>query len=262
MNTQFPTQEIVQPVAPVQSVNLEPASEFLSFSSIEPPFSRNLTMITNSHPFADYFETRCINSQSVNVPHTSNISVSLPNPKLNSTCEPKEQLPLTNLFNYNPLMQSSFHHSNIPTISMPIAQQKFLPSNSANFVYQPLLPTNVGPLNPPTVTFSPNSFYVTHPSNVQPFSSRGTTFYVGDPKTLDAAIYSKPLMAPYTNENKQYDPFTSSGSKQITNQDLAEILTLSQKSPLPEWKLSSSTEIRCSGLNGLVSSKVQSMQKF
>ena len=74
VNTQFPTQEIVQPVAPVQSVNLEPASEFLSFSSIEPPFSRNLTMINNSHPFADYFETTCINSQSVNVPHTSNTS--------------------------------------------------------------------------------------------------------------------------------------------------------------------------------------------
>ena len=183
VNTQFPTQEIVQPVAPVQSVNLEPAFEFLSYSSIEPPFSRNLTKINNSHPFADYFETTCINSQIVNVPHTSNTSVSLPNPKLNSTYEPQEQLPLTNLFNYNPLMQSSFHHSNIPTSSMPIAQQTFLPSNSANFVYQPLLPTNVGPLNPPTVTFSPNSFYVTQPSNVQPFSSGGTTFYVGDPKT-------------------------------------------------------------------------------
>ena len=46
-------------------------------------------------------------------------------------------------------------------------------------------------------------------------------------------------MAPYTNENKQYGPFMSSGSKPITNQDLAEILTLSQKGPLPEWKLSS-----------------------
>ena len=57
VNTQFPTQEIVQPVAPVQSVNLDPASEFLSFSSIEPPFSRNLTMINSSHPFANYFET-------------------------------------------------------------------------------------------------------------------------------------------------------------------------------------------------------------
>ena len=123
MNTRFPTQEITHPVAPVQSVNLEPASEFLSFSSIEPPFSRNLTMINNSHPFADYFETTYINSQNVNVPHTSNTSVRLPNPKLNSTYEPQEQLPLTNLYNnYNPLMQSSFHHSNIPTSSMPIAQ--------------------------------------------------------------------------------------------------------------------------------------------
>ena len=49
-------------------------------------------------------------------------------------------------------------------------------------------------------------------------------------------------MAPYTSENKQYGPFTSSGSKPITNQDLAEILTLSQKGPLPEWKLSSFDE--------------------
>ena len=60
VNTQFPAQEIVQPVAPVQNVNLEPASEFLSFSSIEPPFSRNLTMIDNSHPNANYFKTTCI----------------------------------------------------------------------------------------------------------------------------------------------------------------------------------------------------------
>ena len=166
VNTQFPTQEIVQPVEPVQRVNLEPASEFLSFSSFEPPFSRNLTMINKSHPFADYFETTCINPQSVNVPHTSKTSVSLPNPKLNSTYEPQEQLLLTNLYNYNPLMQSSFHHSNIPTSSTPIAQQTFLPSISANFVYQPLLPTNVGPLNRPTVSFSPNSYYVTQPSIV------------------------------------------------------------------------------------------------
>ena len=72
-------------------------------------------------------------------------------------------------------------------------------------------------------------------SNVQPFSSGGTNFYVGDPNAaVDAAIHSKPLMAPYKNENKQYGPFTSSGSKPITNQDLAEILTLSQKGPLPE----------------------------
>ena len=47
-------------------------------------------------------------------------------------------------------------------------------------------------------------------------------------------------MAPYTTiENKQSGPFTSSGSEPIANQDLAEILTLSQKGPLPEWKLSS-----------------------
>ena len=125
VNTQFPVQETVQPVAPVQNVNLEPASKFLSFSSIEPPLSRNLTMINNSHPNANYFETTCINSQSVNVPHTSNLSVSLPHPNVNSTYEPQEQLPLTNLYNYNPLMQSSFHHSNIPTSSMPIAQHLF-----------------------------------------------------------------------------------------------------------------------------------------
>ena len=193
-------------MAPVQSVNLESASEFLSFSSIEPPFSRNLTMINKSHPFADYFETTCINSQSVNVPHTSNTSVSMPNSNVNSTYEPQEQLPLTNLHNYNPLMQSHFHHSNIPTSSMPIAQQTFSPSNSADFVFQPLLPTNVGPLKPPTFTFSPNSYYVTQPSNVQPFSSGGTTFYVGDPKALDAAIYSKPLMAPYTNMAQTISP--------------------------------------------------------
>ena len=196
-------------------------------------------MINNSHPNANYFETTCINSLSVNVPHTSNTSVSLPNPNVNSTYEPQTQLPLTNLYNYNPLMQSSFHHSNIPTSSMPIAQQTFFPSNSANFVYQPLFPTNFGPLNPPTVTFSPNSFYVTQPLNVQPISSGGTTLYVGDPNAVDAAIYSKPLMAPFTNENKQYGPITSSCSKPISNQDLAEILTLSQKGPLPEWKLSS-----------------------
>ena len=47
-------------------------------------------------------------------------------------------------------------------------------------------------------------------------------------------------MAPYTSENKQSGPITSSGSKSITNQDLADILTLRQNGPLPEWKLSSS----------------------
>ena len=106
-------------------------------------------------------------------------------------------------------------------------------------MYQPLLPTNVGPLNLSTVIFAPNSNNVTQPSNVQPFSSGGTTFYVGNPNAVDTAIYSKQLMAPYTSKNKQYDPITSSGSRPITNQDLAKILTLSQKDPLPEWKLSS-----------------------
>ena len=104
VNTQFAAQEVVQPVAPVQSINLEPASEFLSFSSNEPPFSRNLTMIHNSQPNANYFETTCINSQSVNVPHTSNTSVSLPNSNVNTTYESQEPLPLTKLHSYNPLM--------------------------------------------------------------------------------------------------------------------------------------------------------------
>ena len=113
VNTQFAAQEVVQPVAPVQNVNLEPASEFLSFSSFEQPFSINLTMIHNFHPNANFFETTCINSQSVNVPHRSNLSVNLPNTNVNCTYEPQEQLPLTNLNNYNPLMQSSFHQSNI-----------------------------------------------------------------------------------------------------------------------------------------------------
>ena len=111
-NTQFAAQEVVQPEGPVQSVNLEAASGFLSFSSFQPPFSRNLTMIHNFHPNAIFFETACINSQSVNVPHTSNTSVSLPNTSVKSTYEPKEQLFFTNLNNYNPLMQSSFHQSN------------------------------------------------------------------------------------------------------------------------------------------------------
>ena len=35
VNTQLAAQEVVQPVAPVQSVNLETASEFVSFSSID-----------------------------------------------------------------------------------------------------------------------------------------------------------------------------------------------------------------------------------
>ena len=87
VNTQFRAQEVVQPVAPVQSVNLEPTSNFFSFSSIEPPFSRNLTMINNSYPNANYLETTCTNSQSVNVPHTSNTSFRLPNPNVNRTHE-------------------------------------------------------------------------------------------------------------------------------------------------------------------------------
>ena len=129
-------------------------------------------------------------------------------------------------------------------------------------MYQSFLPTKVGTLNPSTVTFAPNSNYVTQPSNVQPFSSGGTTFYVGNPNAVEAAIYSKQLMVPYTSENKQSDPITSSGSKSITNQDL-EIwnLDLSQKGPLHEYCLLS-TEIPCSGLIGLVSSKAQSMQKL
>ena len=238
-NIQFAAQKVVPPVAPVQSVNLEPASEFLSFSSSELPFSRNLTIIHSSHPNANYFETKCIYSQSVNVPHTSNKSVSLPNPNVHSTYEPQEQLLFTILYSYNPLMQSSFHHSNILTSSMPIAQQTVFPNTSASFVYQPLLPTNFGPLNTPTVIFPLNSYYVTQPSNVEPFSSGVTTFYVGNPNAIDASIYLKPLMAPYASEKKQSGPFMSSCSKPITNQDLAEILTLSQKDPLAECKLSS-----------------------
>ena len=170
----------------------------------------------------------------VNVPHTSNTSVSSPNPNVNSTHEPQEQLRLTNLYSCNPLIQSTFHQSNITTNSMLIAQQIFFPNFSASFVYQPLLPTNVGPLNPSTVTFAVNSNYVTHPSKVQQFSSRGTTFYVGNPNAVDTPIYLKQLMAPYTRENKPSGTITSSGSKPIINQDLAEILTLSQKGRLSE----------------------------
>ena len=87
-----------------QIVNLKLTSEFLSFSGIEPPFNRNLTMINTSHPNADFFETTCINSQSVNLPYTSDKSVSLPNPNVYITYEPQEQLPLTNLYSQNPLM--------------------------------------------------------------------------------------------------------------------------------------------------------------
>ena len=148
-------------------------------------------MINNSQPSANYFETTCINSQSVNVRHTSNKSVSLPNPSVNNTYEPQEQLPLDKLYSYNSFMHSSFHQSNIPTSSMPIAQQTFVPNTSASFVYQQLLATNVGPLNLSTVVSAPNSNNVTQPSNVQPFSSEGTIFYVGNPNAIDTAIYSK-----------------------------------------------------------------------
>ena len=55
--------EVVQAVASVQSVKLEPASEIMSFS-FEPPLSRNLKMIHNSQPNGNYFETPCINTQS------------------------------------------------------------------------------------------------------------------------------------------------------------------------------------------------------
>ena len=92
VNTQIAAQVVDQPMAPVQSVNLEPASEFLSISSFEPPFSSNLTMIHNYQQSTNYCETTCINPKSVNVPRTSNTSVSLPNPKVNSKYEPQEQL--------------------------------------------------------------------------------------------------------------------------------------------------------------------------
>ena len=191
-------------------------------------------MIHNCQPNANYFETTCINSESDNVPHTANTRVSLPNPNLNSTYEPQEQLPLTNLYSYNPLMQSNFHQSFSRRAQCPLLNKLF-PNTSASFVYQPLLSTKIGPPNPPTVTFTSNSHYVTQPSNVQQFFSGGAIFYVGTPNAVNAAIYSKPLMAPYTSENKQSGLFTSSDSKPITNQDLAEILTLSQKGPLLEW---------------------------
>ena len=72
-------------------------------------------MIHNSHANAIYFEKTYANSQCVNVPDRSDTSVSLPNPNVNSTYEPQEQLPLTNLNSYNRLMQNTFHQSNIRT---------------------------------------------------------------------------------------------------------------------------------------------------
>ena len=41
-------------------------------------------MIHNSHPNANYFENTYENSKSVDVPQTSDTSVSLPNPNINS----------------------------------------------------------------------------------------------------------------------------------------------------------------------------------
>ena len=79
---------------------------------------------------------------------------------------------------------------------MPIAQQIFS-QIFCKFCVPTALPTKVGPLNPSTVTFASNSIYVTQPSNVQPFSSGGTTFHVGNPNAVDTPIYLK-LMAPYT----------------------------------------------------------------
>ena len=52
-------------------------------------------------------------------------------------------------------------------------------------------------------------------------------------------------------------PIRSSGSKPITNQDLAEVLTHSQKGPLPE-----STNYHFIGLNAIVNWKAQPMQRL
>ena len=65
-------------------------------------------MIHNSHPNANYFEKTYVKSQSVNVPHTPDTSVSLPNPNVNSTYELQEQLTLTNSNSYNPLIRVIF----------------------------------------------------------------------------------------------------------------------------------------------------------
>ena len=147
---------------------------------------------------------------------------------------------------------------------MPIAQQTFFPNTSANAVYQPLLLTNVGPLNSSTVTFPPSPYYVTQPSKIQPFSSGGRTFYVSNPNAVDTASYWKPLMAPYKNEFEQFGQITSSGSKPIHNQDLAEILTLNQEGPFSEWKLSSfdGNPCRRSGLSDMISSKCNRSKNY
>ena len=70
------------------------------------------------------------------------------------------------------------------------------------------------------------------------FLAEEQLFYFGHPNAVNATTDSKPLMAPHKNEHKQSGPIKSAGSKPITNHDPAEIFTLSQKSSLPEWKLS------------------------
>ena len=134
------------------------------------------------------------------------------NPNVKSTYEPQKQLTLTNLYSY-----------------------------TATFVYQPLLPTNDDPLNHSTVTF-PLAHVMLRNHRMFNRSLAEEQFYVGNPHALEATTYSKPLMMSFTNECKESVPITPLGSKPITNQALAGILTLSQKGPLPEWKLSSFDE--------------------
>ena len=64
--------------------------------------------------------------------------------------------------------------------------------------------------------------------------------------------------------SEQFGQITSSGSKPILNQDLAEILTLSKKGPLSEWKLSSfdGTSCRRGGLSDLISSKCNRSKNY
>ena len=87
-------------------------------------------------------------------------------------------------------------------------------------------------------------------------------FYVGNPNAIDTATYSKLLMAPYTIKCKQSGPIMSWSSKPITDQDLAETLTLSQKDRLPDWKLSSFDKNPRQGHECFVSLKAQSMQEL
>ena len=84
MNTQSLGQEMVEPVPPAQRVQLEPTSDFLSFSTTAPPFSRNRTMIHNSDTNNNYFENTPVNSQRFNVPHSPHTKMSLPNPNINT----------------------------------------------------------------------------------------------------------------------------------------------------------------------------------